>query len=202
MSNVQAEQVPSTSRRTFIGIAAVTAAVGGAAVASWPLIDQMNPSSDVLDTVINVDLRQIPTGEQRTFLWRRMPLFVRHRTVAEIAAAAGDDKSEMLFPQADADRVQAGQSEWLVLVGVCTYDFCTPTFGHGDYGGWGCPCCGSQFDLSGRARKGPAAGLPTQSRAFGPRGNMIVPDYTFTDDHTVRLLNLNKPAASLGELGK
>ncbi len=202
MSSIEVEGSTARSRRSFLGVAVASAAVGGAAVASWPLIDQMNPSSDVLGTVINIELRNIESGKQQTFLWRRMPLFVRHRTATEIAAAVADDKIEMFSPQPDADRVKPGHSEWLVLVGVCTYDTCTPTFGNGDYGGWGCPCCGSQFDLSGRARKGPAASPRTWGRGIGPRGNMIVPDYAFTDDHTVRLLNLNKPATTLGELGK
>ena len=40
----------------------------------------------------------------------------------------------------------------------------------GDYGGWFCPCHGSHYDTSGRARKGPAP------------YNLEVPTYKFMDD--------------------
>ncbi|MEO8557713.1 MAG: Rieske 2Fe-2S domain-containing protein, partial [Rhodospirillales bacterium] len=45
----------------------------------------------------------------------------------------------------------------------------------GEFGGWFCPCHGSQYDTSGRIRKGPA-----------PR-NLLVPTYTFTSDTVVRI---------------
>jgi ubiquinol-cytochrome c reductase iron-sulfur subunit len=50
-----------------------------------------------------------------------------------------------------------------------------PTFGEGDYGGWLCPCHGSQYDTAGRIRKGPAPKnlyLPTYS--FEPGGKVKI----------------------------
>jgi ubiquinol-cytochrome c reductase iron-sulfur subunit len=55
------------------------------------------------------------------------------------------------------------------MVGVCTHLGCVPLGQQGDYGGWFCPCHGSQYDTSGRIRKGPAP------------ANLAVPPYAFQD---------------------
>jgi ubiquinol-cytochrome c reductase iron-sulfur subunit len=164
------------SRRDFIHIAAVAAAVGGVAAVAWPLIDQMNPSADTLAlSSIEYDLSKVPLGQEVTVLWRKQPLFVRHRTPQEIAAAVKDDGAPMKDPQRDEDRVKPGKSEWLILVGVCTHLGCTPAFGGGDFGGWLCHCHGSQYDTSGRIRLGPA-----------PK-NLVVPDYSFLSDTKIKV---------------
>ena len=117
----------------------------------------MNPSADTLAlSSIEYDVTKVPLGQQVTVLWRKQPLFVRHRTPTEIAEAVADDHAPMKDPATDASRVKPGKSEWLILIGVCTHLGCTPTFGQGEYGGWLCPCHGSVYDTSGRIRKGPA----------------------------------------------
>ena len=176
MSSAEAERSAPTSRRGFIGVAVATAASGGAAVACWPLVDQMNPSADMLGGVLIYDLGKVPMGHQVTLLWQRRPLFIRHRTPSEIAAAIAGDGPERRYPQRDIDRVKPGHADWLVLIGVCTYEECMPTFGAGEFGGWMCPCCGSQYDTSGRARKGPA------------RANLVTPEYDFPDLRTIQVV--------------
>ena len=57
--------------------------------------------------------------------------------------------------------------------GVCTHLGCVPIGEAGDFGGWFCPCHGSHYDVSGRARKGPA---PL---------NLEVPTYDFSEDEKV-----------------
>ena len=57
--------------------------------------------------------------------------------------------------------------------GVCTHLGCVPIGESGDFGGWFCPCHGSHYDISGRARKGPA---PL---------NLQVPEYSFPGDEKV-----------------
>jgi ubiquinol-cytochrome c reductase iron-sulfur subunit len=57
-------------------------------------------------------------------------------------------------------------------MGVCTHLGCVPLGAgegenRGEYGGYFCPCHGSQYDTAARIRKGPA-----------PK-NLEVPDYTF-----------------------
>ena len=164
------------SRRDFIHIAAIVAAAGGAAAVAWPLIDQLNPSADTLAlSSIEYDISKVALGQEVTILFRKQPLFVRHRTPAEIAKAVADDHADLRDPATDASRVKPGKGEWLILIGVCTHLGCTPNFGGGEWGGWFCPCHGSQYDTSGRIRKGPA-----------PK-NLAVPDYVFETDTKIKV---------------
>jgi ubiquinol-cytochrome c reductase iron-sulfur subunit len=156
------------SRRDFIHIAAGAAAIGGAAAVVWPLVDQMNPAADTLAlSSVEFDMTKVNEGQQVVIKWRGKPLFIRYRTPAEIAAARNDDHADLRDPQTDAERVKPGHDQYLVVIGVCTHLGCVPTFGGGDWHGWFCPCHGSQYDTSGRIRKGPA-----------PK-NLVVPDYAY-----------------------
>ena len=167
------------SRRDFLFIA--TGAAGAVATASlvWPLIDQMNPDASTLAlSSTEVDLGAVAEGQILTVKWRGKPVFVRHRTKKEIEEAVNTPLSDLRDPQTDAQRVQKPQ--WLVVVGVCTHLGCIPlgqksTDPRGEFGGWFCPCHGSQYDTSGRIRKGPA---PL---------NLLVPQYSFLTDTSVRI---------------
>jgi ubiquinol-cytochrome c reductase iron-sulfur subunit len=160
-------------RRDFINIAAVsTAAVGGVALL-YPLINQMNPSADVLALAsIEVDISAIQPGQAIKTIFRKQPLFVRHLTPAEIKAANAVPMSELRDPQSLAERTKPGKPQWLVTMGVCTHLGCVPLGAgegetRGPFGGYFCPCHGSQYDTAARIRKGPA-----------PK-NLEVPDYAF-----------------------
>ncbi|MCE2509761.1 MAG: ubiquinol-cytochrome c reductase iron-sulfur subunit [Alphaproteobacteria bacterium] len=167
------------SRRDFLILA--TGAVGGAgAVLSvWPFIHSMNPSADVLAlSSTELDISPIEEGQAITIQWRGKPVFVRHRTAAEITAAQDVDVADLRDPESDQKRAE--KPEWLILVGVCTHLGCIPLGQkqgdpRGDWNGWFCPCHGSHYDSSGRIRKGPA-----------PK-NLEVPPYVFIDDTTVRI---------------
>jgi ubiquinol-cytochrome c reductase iron-sulfur subunit len=168
-------------KRDFLKlVAAAGAAVMGGAIA-WPLIDSMNPSADVLAVSSTaVDLAPIPEGSAITVLWRGKPVFVRHRTAAEIKAAQDVKLSDLGDPASDAARVKPGKEQWLVVVGICTHLGCVPLGNkpsdpRGDWGGWFCPCHGSQYDTSGRIRKGPA-----------PR-DLDVPPYAFLSDSRIKI---------------
>jgi ubiquinol-cytochrome c reductase iron-sulfur subunit len=163
-------------RRDFIHIAAVAASVGGIAAVAWPLIDQMNPAADTLAVAsIEFDMAKVALGQQVEIIWRKQPVFIRHRTPAEIARARADDHAPMKDPATDASRVKAGHEEWLVVLASCTHLGCVPTFAQGDYGGWLCPCHGSQYDTAARIRKGPA---PL---------NLVLPDYAFIGPTKVKI---------------
>jgi ubiquinol-cytochrome c reductase iron-sulfur subunit len=156
------------TRRDFIHILAGAAAVGAGAAAVWPLIDQMNPASDTMAlSSIEFDTTKVRLGEQVIVKWQGKPLFIRNRTPQEIAAARAVDWKGLRDPEPDTARVKPGHDQFLVVVGVCTHLGCTPTFGGGQFGGWFCPCHGSQYDTSGRIRLGPA-----------PK-NLAVPDYQY-----------------------
>ncbi len=161
-------------RRDFLYIASAATAAVGAASSLWPFVDSMNPSADVLAlSSTEVDISQVPEGQAITVLWRGKPVFVRHRTKAEIAKARSDDKADLKDPQPDSARVK--KPEWLVMVGVCTHLGCVPLGQKGDFGGWFCPCHGSHYDTSGRVRKGPA-----------PK-NLDIPQYAFLSDGLIRI---------------
>jgi ubiquinol-cytochrome c reductase iron-sulfur subunit len=182
---------PEPTRRDFIYVATGAVAAVGAGLAAWPFIDQMNPSSAVLAMAsIEVDISSVQLGQQVVFKYRGHPLFVRRRTPAEIATAKAVPLSELIDPIArndnlpdnaqatDADR--ATKPEWLVVVGVCTHLGCTPTVStpqdpQGEYGGWLCHCHGSQYDVAGRVRHGPA-----------PQ-NLQVPPYSFISDTKIKV---------------
>lgn len=167
------------TRRDFLELVTLATTAVGAAALVWPLIDQMNPSADVLAlSSIEVDLSQIPEGQAVTVKWRGKPVFIRHRTAEEIQEAQAVPVGELRDAQPDAERVQ--KPEWLVVIGVCTHLGCVPlgtkpSEERGEYNGWFCPCHGSHYDSSGRIRKGPA---PT---------NLEVPEYAFMDDTTIRI---------------
>ena len=168
-------------RRDFINIAAVSfAGVGGAALL-FPLVNQMNPSADVLALAqIDVDLAAIQPGQAIKATWRRQPIFIRNLTPAEQQAANAVDVSSLRDPQTLAERTKEGHANWLITLGVCTHLGCVPLGvaageNKGEYGGYFCPCHGSHYDTAARIRKGPA-----------PR-NLEVPEYEFTSPTAVRI---------------
>ncbi len=167
------------NRRDFLTL--VTGALGviGMGAVAWPFIHQMNPAADTLALAsVEVDLSAIEVGQAIKVKWRGKPVFIRHRTQAEIDEARSVSADDLIDPQTDDERTQ--KAEWLILVGVCTHLGCIPLGtsageARGEYDGWFCPCHGSHYDSSGRIRKGPA-----------PR-NLEVPGYVFLDDDIVRI---------------
>lgn len=166
-------------RRDFIHIATVSFAGIGAVGAVAPLIYQMNPSADVLAlSTTELDVGAIAAGQAIKTTWRKQPIFVRHLTPAEMAAANAVPSSDLRDPQTLAERTKPGKEQWLITLGVCTHLGCVPLGAaegeaKGDFGGYFCPCHGSHYDTAARIRKGPA---PL---------NLVVPPYEFTSDTAV-----------------
>ena len=194
-----------TTRRDFIYYATAGAGAVITTAAVWPLVNQMNPSADVLALAsIRVSVGDLAPGTQLTVLWQGKPVFIRRRTESEIEAARSVAMDELIDPLANnenligedpatdenrtltnyrpmADDGSMGEpvgtdGEWIVQMGVCTHLGCVPLGdGAGDFGGWFCPCHGSHYDTAGRIRKGPA-----------PR-NLPVPVASFVDETTIKL---------------
>jgi len=119
------------------------------------LIGSMSASADVLALAkVEVDLSAITEGKSVVVKWRGKPLFIRHRTGAEIAAEEAVDPASLRHAESDQERVK--DPKWLVLIGICTHLGCVPIANKGAYNGYYCPCHGSHYDVSGRIRKGPA----------------------------------------------
>ncbi len=181
MATAEHSHSEDVTRRDFIHVAAGGFAGLGGALALWPFIDQMNPAADALALAsIEVDVSQINEGEAAIFKWRGKPVFIRHRTAAEIQEAQSVDIATLPDAQDDSERVVDGKSEWLVVIGVCTHLGCVPVgtktgAERGEYNGWFCPCHGSHYDTSGRIRKGPAP------------ANLEVPEYAFISDNVIKI---------------
>jgi ubiquinol-cytochrome c reductase iron-sulfur subunit len=167
------------TRRDFLYLTAAAMGVVSAAAVAWPIVDSMNPAADVRAlSSTEVDLSPVEVGMAITVIWRGNPVFVRHRTAAEIETARSVDLDDLPDPETDEARVQKAQ--WLIMVGLCTHLGCIPKGqrvgdNKGDWDGWFCPCHASHYDTSGRIRKGPA-----------PR-NLDVPPYEFLDDTTIHI---------------
>lgn len=173
-------------RRDVLIIGAQVAVGAGLLAAMWPFFAQLGPNrgSRRVD-LTTVDLSTIPEGDTRLVNWRGQPVFVRHRSFAEIEQArsvAVQDRRDKLarnealdpkLPATDANRVLAGQARWLVVSGMCTHLSClihSRSSGDrlNDGVGWQCPCHASRYDLSGRVLDGPAT------------ANLPVPPYTIS----------------------
>jgi ubiquinol-cytochrome c reductase iron-sulfur subunit len=166
-------------RRDFINIAAVSAAGVAGLATLYPLLNQMNPSADVLALAsIEVDISAIQAGQAIKTIFRKQPLFVRHLTPDEIKQANAVPLSELRDPQSLAERTKPGKAQWLITMGVCTHLGCVPLGAgegesRGPFGGYFCPCHGSAYDTAARIRRGPA-----------PK-NLEVPDYSFKSDTVI-----------------
>jgi ubiquinol-cytochrome c reductase iron-sulfur subunit len=165
------------TRRDFIYIATGAVAAVGVAAVAWPFIAQMNPDASTVaaGVPIEVDLAPIAEGQIIKVFWRGKPIYISHRTKKEIDEAREGDHENLKDPQPDAERVKEGHAQWLVVIGICTHLGCIPIAHQGDYGGWFCPCHGSQYDTSGRIRRGPAP------------ANLALPPYQFVSDTKIRI---------------
>lgn len=184
------------TRRDFLYYVAGGAGVVATGAAVWPLVNQMNPSADVQAlSSIRQDVSGVEPGTQLTVKWLGKPVFIRHRTGAEIQEAQEQDAEGVDAlpdplarnpnlsadaPATDANRVMPSPEgeapgAWIVQMGVCTHLGCVPLGDAGDFGGWFCPCHGSHYDLAGRIRKGPAP------------ENLPIPPVEWVDVSTIKL---------------
>ncbi|MEL7542853.1 MAG: ubiquinol-cytochrome c reductase iron-sulfur subunit [Pseudomonadota bacterium] len=189
-----AENETDGTRRDFLFISTAAVGVVGAGAAVWPLVDQMNPDASAQALAsIEVDLDPIEEGQAITAMWRGKPIFIRHRTAAEVEQAKDvqitdlpDDQARLLgttksLPATDENLTKGDDNEkWLVLVGICTHLGCIPKGQRlgdtkGEFNGWFCPCHGSHYDTAGRIRKGPAP------------ENMAVPPYDFVSPTKIKI---------------
>lgn len=186
MAETHADTSQEPTRRDFLYIATGAVAAVGAAAALWPFIDQMNPDASVQALAeIDVDISGIEPGQSITVMWRGRPVFIRHRTEAEIEEARAVPLADLPdrlarnanlpadTPATDEDRAE--RAEFLIQIGICTHLGCVPLGEQGDFGGWFCPCHGSHYDTSGRIRRGPAP------------ENLHIPEYEYLTDDTVRI---------------
>jgi len=171
----------SPRRRDFINVAALSFLGVGTAAVVLPLVNQMNPSADVLALAsVEIDISAIQQGQAIKSTWRKQPIFIRNLTPAEQKAANATAVGSLRDPQTLAERTKEGKANWLITMGLCTHLGCIPLGtangeNRGEFGGYFCPCHGSHYDTAGRVRKGPA-----------PK-NLEVPEYVFKTDTVVQI---------------
>jgi ubiquinol-cytochrome c reductase iron-sulfur subunit len=105
---------------------------------------------------------------------------VRNLTPKEIQEADAVPVASLRDPETLEQRTKPGHKNWLITLGVCTHLGCvplgvSPEENRGPYGGYFCPCHGSQYDTAARIRGGPA-----------PK-NLVVPQYEFKSPTTVQI---------------
>lgn len=169
------DKVDEPERRAFTYLLLSTVRFAYASTARVMIVKfvaSMSASADVLAMAsAEFNLGGISEGTTVTVKWRGKPVFIRHRTPAEIATESNVPMAHLRDQENDDDRVH--NPKWLVVLGICTHLGCVPISDAGEYNGWFCPCHGSHYDVSGRIRKGPA---PL---------NLEVPPYKFTDETNI-----------------
>lgn len=162
------EQSGLDRRRVLAAAAALCAPAAGARAAP------VEPE-EAADFGEPLDVASIAPGDWKVFRVAGDPVFVRRRTLAEIAQARARPSTALADPARDEDRA-SGDGQWLVVSGLCTHAACRVVAGLGPYNGWTCFCHGSVYDLSGRVRHGPA------------KRNLALIRHQFRADHTLVLL--------------
>jgi len=177
-------------RRQFLLAATSTVGAVGVAAAATPFLSSWLPSerAKAAGAPVQVDISQLLPGIMMTVAWRGKPVWILHRTKAQLQALSGHDESlrdpnSKVHQQPDyATNVHRSiRPEILVLIGICTHLGCSPKYtpestelGPNWPGGFYCPCHGSTFDLAGRVFEGVPAPI-----------NLQVPPYRFETDNTI-----------------
>lgn len=187
--------VPDPRRRRFL--VAATTVIGGIGVAALavPFISYMEPSAKALSAgaPVRADFSKLEPGQQITVNWRGKPVWILRRTPEMLKVLHGDAMRERLRDPDSAVETQqpayaqnefrSRETEYLVVIGICTHLGCVPSFrpdvapadlGPEWPGGYFCPCHGSKFDFAGRVFKSVPA--PT---------NLVIPPYRFLSETEV-----------------
>lgn len=184
-----------SDRRRFLCTAAAVYGAVGVALGAVPFIESWLPSETArsLGAPVDVDISKVEAGQMILVLWRRRPVFVLHRTAAQLEVLRRpsythllrDPNSEVLQQPAYAKNWHRSITpEYLVVVGICTHLGCLPHYepqpggalGANWPGGYYCPCHGSRYDLSARV----FTGVPAPY-------NLPVPPHRFLSESTVRI---------------
>ena len=169
------------SRRGFLTILTGAASAVAIGAIGWPLVDALNPDAESeAGARLIVDVADIAENTAKAVQWGGLPIYIRKLTAQQVADAQAVVPDTLPDPADFMSRVPAAYQNYVVVVGLNTGTPCElegndPTDPRGDFGGWVCPCDGSQYDPLGRVRKGPA------------KRNLAIPRYTFINPSQIRL---------------
>lgn len=193
MTEEKKEKINLKRRRFLIATTTTTGAAIVATVAV-PFVYSMEPSAAAVaaGAPIEVDISKISPGEMITVKWRSRPVWVLHRTQAQLDELPKldprlkdpDSKQAQQIPSC-ANSTRSLKPKYFICVGICTHLGCVPTYrpqiappdlGPDWEGGFFCPCHGSRYDLAGRVLDGSPAPL-----------NLPVPPHYYINDTLVRV---------------
>lgn len=160
----------AVNRRSLLYATTALVGAAGAAMAAWPLVDQMNPDarSRAAVDILKVDLAGLQPAEQRLVRWRNYPIFVARRTQPMLEAMQDKTLLMQLYDPDSQTRQQpfyannwhrSIEPAFAVMVGICTKCRTIPSYYAGASpfsmaGGYSCPSCASRYDPAGRAYAG------------------------------------------------
>ena len=166
------------SQRRRIMLAAGASAVAGATALIWEL--RGGNASYPQGPLLSLELGNLAQGKLLTVEWRGLPVWVLRRSAEQVTALttqegqlADPDSNLSQQPLSCKNPQRSQRPEFLVAIGLCTHQGCTPSL---VAGGFLCPCHASKYDLAGRVFKsGPA---PT---------NLVIPAHQFAAGDTLIL---------------
>ncbi|MFT6287180.1 MAG: ubiquinol-cytochrome c reductase iron-sulfur subunit [Alcanivorax sp.] len=183
----------NSGRRRFLTAATSAVGVAGVVGIAVPFVGSWNPSAKAkaAGAPVKQDVGKLEPGQMIVVEWRGMPVYVMHRTAAQLEAlpSLNGELKDPASMNADQPAYVEGDGralrpELLVIVGLCTHLGCAPKFrpevgptefaADGWIGGFFCPCHGSKFDLAGRVY----SGVPASA-------NLVVPPYSFEGDNVL-----------------
>ncbi|WP_373019408.1 ubiquinol-cytochrome c reductase iron-sulfur subunit [Thiomicrorhabdus sp.] len=180
-------------RKILTGATGVVGAAGATFLAV-PFVSSWQPSekAKAAGAPVDVDVSQLQPGQMLTVSWRGKPVWVVRRTADMLGRLPGLDaqlrdpaSQESIQPTYCQNPSRAINSEYLVVVGICTHLGCAPLYrpaigspdvGADWQGGFFCPCHGSRFDLAGRVFQSVPA--PT---------NLEIPPHHYLSEHLIRI---------------
>lgn len=180
------------SRRFWVTTACAVGGVAGVATAV-PFVGSFAPSAKAraAGAPVEVDISTLAPGQMLTVEWRGNPIWILHRTEAQLAAlktidselADPDSNRPGFTPEYAKNEYRSRRPEIFVCIGICTHLGCSPTprldpgaqpgLAANWTGGFLCPCHGSTFDLAGRVFSNKPA-----------PDNLEIPPYEFSADGT------------------
>jgi len=183
----------NTGRRRFLTTATSVVGVAGVVGMAVPFVGSWNPSAKAkaAGAPVRFDFSKVEPGQLVRVEWRGQPVFVVRRTQDQLDGLAAINPELKDADSANVDQQptyvskedRAINSEYLVLVGLCTHLGCSPKYitkldaaapGPDWQGGFFCACHGSRFDMAGRVYKGSPAS-----------DNLKVPPYSFESDRVL-----------------
>ncbi len=163
-------------RRSFLTKLSAALALAGGGLAAIPFIRAMSPTRDILASGRSeFDISDLKTGQLKTVIWRKQPVFILRRTSQMIKETSQMDPLALTDPAATDER--ASRPDIFVALGICTHLGCVPKFmekiPEADISGFYCPCHGGKYDSIGRRIAGP------------PPENLHLVPYAVESDRTI-----------------